>query len=367
MDKSTFGTRLQTLFASAERNEIDNVLITNTDGIRYLTGVQLSAGRRFLGLLLNASGNYLIIPQMDLERIHTDADLILLPYSDKDDFTNGIKDLLQGTVGIEKENISFMFAEKIAGAGRTDLRTLRDVSGLLSSMRMIKSKPEINALQTACDKTDKLLEKWVRHVIPGKSDIQLRRELDDLSLAEGITESCPGILIEGGVNSSAAHGLHHPNSLKKGDVIYIDCGARWDGYYCDITRTFFAGKPDCEMEKVYRIVLEAQTNAIEAIKPGAVPEEIDAAARNIIEEAGYGEYFTHGLGHGLGVSVHEEPYLRYGNRMPLRPGMVVTVEPGIYLPGKWGIRIEDDVLVTENGHHVFNHFPKEFEQAILDV
>ena len=136
-----------------------------------------------------------------------------------------------------------------------------------AAMRMIKSESEINALQTACDKTDKLLEKWTRYVIPGKSDIQLRRKLDDLSLAEGITESCLGILIEGGVNSSAAHGLHLPNSLKRGDVIYIDCGARWDGYYCDITRTFFVGNPDCEMEKVYKIVLESQAKAIEAIKP----------------------------------------------------------------------------------------------------
>ena len=367
MDKSSYEIRIRKIVAAAAENGIDNTFITSPDGIRYLTGMAFSKGRRITGLLLNSSGSYIILPQMELGKIADAQTAVPKPYSEDEDYISTLGSLIKGSVGIEKEDLSVFRAEQIASGIGKKLENLQDVGKLLSSMRIIKDADEVNSLQTACDKTDALLGKWVRYVEPGINEYQLRRYLDELSISDGIRESCPGILIEGGINSSVAHGLSRPGALKRGDVLFIDCGARWDGYYCDITRTFFLGEPDEEMKKVYMTVLEAQLAAIDAVKPGAIPEDIDEIARDVIRKSGYGDFFTHGLGHGVGVSVHEEPYLRKGSRSPLRPGMVVTVEPGVYLPGRWGIRIEDDVLVTENGHRVFNHFPKSIESAVLSA
>jgi len=194
---------------------------------------------------------------------------------------------------------------------------------------------------------------------------QLRRSLDDISLEEGVTEACPGILIASGVNSSLAHGLDTPRTVEMGDPIFIDCGARWEGYYCDITRTFFVGEPEAEAKKVYEIVLQAQLAAITAVRPGAPLSAVDDAARAVIEAAGYGQYFTHRTGHGLGLAVHEAPSVGPGTEQLMEPGMVITVEPGIYLPGRWGVRIEDDVLVTEDGCRILTNYPKSFEDMII--
>ena len=156
-------------------------------------------------------------------------------------------------------------------------------------------------------------------------------------------------IVATGPNSANPHAFPTERKLAKGDLLVIDWGANVDGYFSDLTRTFGVGEVNAEQEKLHSTVQEANTAALETAKPGVTCGDVDKAAREVIEKAGYGEYFVHRTGHGLGMEGHEEPYIRAGNPMPLEPGMTFTIEPGIYVPGENGVRVEDDVVVTEEG------------------
>lgn len=173
-------------------------------------------------------------------------------------------------------------------------------------------------------------------------------------------------IVGSGANSSLIHYITADGPIREG-VLLIDWGAQLGWYNGDLTRTFAVGSFSPKMRELYDIVLEAQLAAIDGTRPGMRCSEIDALARGVIEKAGYGEYFGHGLGHGLGIDVHEEPYFNNLDDTVLRPGMVMTYEPGIYLPGKGGVRIEDDVLITESGTRVLSSYPKNPDDAILDI
>jgi len=162
-----------------------------------------------------------------------------------------------------------------------------------------------------------------------------------------------------GPKSALPHGVSGKRKIKKGDIVLFDMYCIYQGYYADITRQVVVGSPTEEQKRIYEIVLEAQKEAIEAVRPGITAEDIDKVARNKIVEAGYGSQFTHRTGHGIGLEGHEEPYIMQGNKMLLKPGMTFTIEPGIYLVNKFGIRIEDTVVVTENGVEDITKFEKE--------
>ncbi|MEG1501593.1 MAG: M24 family metallopeptidase, partial [Clostridiales bacterium] len=172
--------------------------------------------------------------------------------------------------------------------------------------------------------------------------------------------------VSSGLKTAKAHGVPGDHILEKGQQILIDFGVNFQYYKSDITRTFFASHPCSQLEEMYKVVLEAQLTAIEKAAPGIPISQIDLAARNVIAKAGYGEYFNHRTGHGLGLDIHETPNIYDINEDILQEGMVFTVEPGIYLPQMGGVRVEDDVLITASGHHIFTDFPKEFSQIILE-
>jgi len=176
--------------------------------------------------------------------------------------------------------------------------------------------------------------------------MEVSRILEEEFRRQGVSG---GGLVQFGPDSAFPHGGPADRKLQKGDTVLIDAGCRVRGYSSDITRTVSFGDPSDELRKVYGIVDKAQMAGINALKAGAIPEEVDRTARKVIEDAGYGQYFTHRLGHGLGMDGHEHPYLVHGNRTPLNAGNVQTVEPGIYMEGKFGVRIEDDYVVTETG------------------
>jgi Xaa-Pro aminopeptidase len=166
-------------------------------------------------------------------------------------------------------------------------------------------------------------------------------------------------IVASGPNGASPHTRASSRPLERGDLVIIDGFLRSQGYYSDITRTYAVGETDRELELIYSLVQEANAAASEIIKPGVKAEDVDAAARGVIEEAGYGEYFIHRTGHGLGLEIHEPPYIVEGNELILEPGMTLTVEPGIYLPGRGGVRIEDDILVTEDGYASLTTLPRE--------
>jgi Xaa-Pro aminopeptidase len=229
---------------------------------------------------------------------------------------------------------------------------------VLKDLRARKDEAEVSAQREVAERTDKA---WAAFLeagpIKGLTEAQAMERLSNLMVDQGIKPMF-GICASG-PNSASPHYHTGDRVIEEGDAIVFDFGGELNGYLSDMTRTVVIGNPSDEYRKVYDIVLRANQAAFEAVRPGVPAEDVDRAARDLITSEGYGEYFIHRVGHGLGLDVHEEPYLVKGNTAPLQPGMVFSDEPGIYMPGKFGIRIEDTVLVTEDGAVRLNGAPKD--------
>lgn len=233
------------------------------------------------------------------------------------------------------------------------------VSGAVEKLRLIKSPAEIKILKEAAEIADAAYKHILTFVKPGVREIDVSNELEFFMRKNGAVSSSFDIIVASGYRSALPHGVASEKEIEKGDFVTLDFGAYYKGYCSDITRTFAVGQPSDELKKIYSIVLEAQLRGMKGIKPGMTGKEADALTRDYISEHGYGEYFGHSTGHGLGMEVHEGPALSYRSDTILQPGMVVTVEPGIYIPDLGGVRIEDDTVITENGNESLTHSSKE--------
>ncbi|PAD69463.1 Xaa-Pro dipeptidase [Bacillus sp. 7586-K] len=233
------------------------------------------------------------------------------------------------------------------------------VSGAVEKLRLIKSPAEIKILKEAAEIADAAYKHILTFVKPGVREIDVSNELEFFMRKNGAVSSSFDIIVASGYRSALPHGVASEKEIEKGDFVTLDFGAYYKGYCSDITRTFAVGQPSDELKKIYSIVLEAQLRGMNGIKPGMTGKEADALTRDYISEHGYGEYFGHSTGHGLGMEVHEGPALSYRSDTILQPGMVVTVEPGIYIPNLGGVRIEDDTVITENGNESLTHSSKE--------
>ncbi|MBX9653945.1 Xaa-Pro peptidase family protein [bacterium] len=238
-------------------------------------------------------------------------------------------------------------------------------NGLVEELRVIKDKDELDSLRHAVSIAERAFTVLRASLRPSDTEKDLANRLDaTIRSLGGECSAFPPICAVGG-RAALPHAIPTDHRCEESPLLLVDWGARRDMYNSDMTRVLVTGKPNAKLSKVYGVVLEAQLAAIDAIRPGVNAGEIDKIARQKIDQAGYGRYFGHSLGHGLGLRVHEAPGLRAGNDTPLRPGMVITVEPGIYLKDWGGIRIEDDVLVTKHGHEVITSVPKQFEEICL--
>jgi len=224
-------------------------------------------------------------------------------------------------------------------------------------IRAVKDEGEMAILRKACTMTDEGYEELKRILRPGISELDVVAEIQYFFRKKHHV-SMPFCIVASGVNGSMPHAIASEKLLEEHDAVTVDFGCTYEGYNSDMTRTFALGKLSPKMEEVYNIVLDAQLSALAALKPGLPGKAVDKVARDVIAKAGYGQYFGHGLGHGVGLMVHEAPRLSVKAEMILEPGMVVTVEPGIYLPGIGGVRIEDTCLVTETGCEVLFAAPK---------
>jgi Xaa-Pro aminopeptidase len=231
---------------------------------------------------------------------------------------------------------------------------------MISSFRTIKLAEEIEAIRSAARITDSAMEKVPLIAKPGMTESQLAWELEKLLRETGASELSFPIIVASGPNSARPHHMTGERSLQIGDTIIIDMGAKLNGYCSDLTRSFHIGESKNEQfSNVYDLVLKAQTNALEKMSAGMLSRDIDGLAREIIDEAGFGNNFGHGLGHGVGLDIHENPRLSWTNEDIVESGVVITVEPGIYLPGWGGIRIEDLVQVKDNGVEFLSKCPKK--------
>jgi Xaa-Pro aminopeptidase len=266
-------------------------------------------------------------------------------------------DMSTWTLGVEGLHMRVLEREQLqASAPGLQVRQADDV---MSSLRRIKDDIEVAAMEQAVAVAEQALEALLPRIALGMSEKQIAALLTQELLARGGESIAFGPIVSAGPNGASPHAVPTDRPIQQGDLLVIDWGVYVDGYPSDITRTFAVGEIDPELQRIHEIVREANAQGKLAARPGVTGEEVDRAARAVIEAAGYGEYFFHRTGHGLGLEIHEEPNMVQGNTTPLEPGNVFTIEPGIYLAGRGGVRIEDNVLVTSDGHRSLTTFPRE--------
>ena len=322
--------------------------------------------RRYLSGFTGTSGSLLIT--QDTKQLITDFRYIQQANSQAEDFEiinqngpmiNKINELIQHgnykNVGVEADLITYNEYQAL----NTGEVQLSSIEGVIETIRMIKDDFEIKQIQKAADIVDETYEHILKWVKPGMTENEVNNEMEMFMRSKGATCSSFDTIVASGHRGALPHGVASNKVIEEGDMITLDFGALYEGYVSDITRTFAIGEPKEEMKKIYNIVLESQLAALEQIKPGMTGKEADSIARDIISSYGYGEQFGHSLGHGIGLEVHEGPALSQKSDIVLEENMCVTLEPGIYVEGLGGVRIEDDVLVTKNGLQRFTKSTKD--------
>lgn len=229
----------------------------------------------------------------------------------------------------------------------------------LKELRMIKDQDEINRIKKACEIGDLAYQDVLKHIKPGMKEKDIEAIILNSFNKNGATKQSFDTIVASGIRSSMPHGKASDKIINNNEIITCDFGCIYQGFCSDMTRTFALGQIDKKLLEIHQIVKDAQMNGIKAVKPGINISTIDNICRDYISKKGYGEYFTHGTGHGLGIEIHEAPWVTKNQSTILKPGMVITVEPGIYLPNIGGVRIEDDILVTETGYEILTKSPRE--------
>jgi Xaa-Pro dipeptidase len=261
-------------------------------------------------------------------------------------------------IGVEPRQLRLLeFRHVKSGAPEADYP---DASDVLSGLRLKKDQAEVASMRRAVKIAQDALEATIPFIKIGKTEKEIASELVMQLLKHGSDSEMPfAPIVSGGPNAANPHASPSDRKLQVGDLLVVDWGAAYAGYISDLTRTFAVGEVEDEYKKIHKIVQEANAAGRAAGKPGVPCANVDVAARTVIEKAGYGEFFTHRTGHGIGMEGHEDPYMRGDNMQILEPGMAFTVEPGIYLPGRNGVRIEDNVVITETGADVLSDMPRE--------
>lgn len=267
---------------------------------------------------------------------------------------NNIKEIL-----LEADKITVSAFKTMQKELEAELISDDKLSGIIKDLRIIKSADEIEKLRIAQNIAEKAYLEVLNMVKPGITERQIALELEYLMKKNGAEKIAFDLITVTGKKTSLPHGVPSDTEVKAGDFVTFDIGAVYEGYHSDMTRTVAVGEVSEKQKEIYNIVLKSHLAGLDAVKAGVSGFDVDKVCRDIIKVAGYGEYFGHGTGHGVGLEIHEEPRVSPKGETILKPGMIITVEPGIYLPDEFGVRIEDTVLVTANGYETFAHIPKE--------
>jgi Xaa-Pro aminopeptidase len=356
--------RRDKLRRQVKQEGLDGLLVTNFTNVTYLTG--------FTGddsyLLLTRAGEAVISDQRyttQLEEECPELDLaIRAPGTKMLDFTAKTVEKAGLTrLGVEAESMTLSLRDALAKA----LPKVEFVptSGWVEELRLFKDKAEIDRIRKACELGRRAFEVVRAKLTPEMTEQQVSNELEYQARQFGAKRMSFETIVAVGPRAALPHARPTSRRIGESDFTLIDWGVDEGQYMSDLTRVLATAKISPKLRKLYGVVLKAQLAGIEAVRPGATCEQVDRAARAVIENAGYGKQFGHGLGHGIGLEIHEAPRLAQGQERELKPGMVVTIEPGVYFPGWGGIRIEDDVLVTRSGHEVLTSVPKELEECTV--
>jgi Xaa-Pro aminopeptidase len=366
IDASTREQRIDALRAEMRRAGVDLTAIAPSDNLVYLLGFAPLGDERACMLLVTPAGSAVVMPSLNAEQAAAEAPgLQMLRWADD----QGPEAALTAAIErISAGSAKWMAADPEMRADHLLLlqaalpeATTVSAALVMGPLREAKGADELALLQRSSDVADAAMLAAFAALVPGAPETAVGEVVARAFDAAGSTAEFG--IVGAGPNSAFPH--HHTGSrpLQVGDAVVIDIGGRLDGYVSDITRMAFIGEATERYLEIHAIVEAAVVAGLAASKPGATCAEVDAAARGVIEDAGYGEYFVHRTGHGLGLSVHESPWIMGGNDAELRPGIVHSVEPGIYLPGEFGIRLEEIVHVTESGCERFSALPREVHVA----
>ncbi len=359
--------RLNNLTASMRTSKLDAVILNPGPTLTYLTGVHFHLMERPVVLFVAPGQDpVLVLPELELPKME------LFPYKvqavaygeNPSEWENAFRKAAQALgldgkrIGVEPRQLRLLeFSHVKAGAPESEFP---DASNVLSMLRLKKDKAEVDSMRRAVKIAQDALEATIPLIKIGMTERELSSELVMQLLKNGSDSEFPfAPIVSAGPNSANPHASPTERKLQAGDLLVVDWGAAYEGYISDLTRTFSVGEVEDEYQRIHKIVQESNAAGRAAGKPGVPCADVDKAAREVIEKSGYGKYFTHRTGHGIGMEGHEDPYMRGDNMQLLEPGMAYTVEPGIYLTGRNGVRIEDNIVITETGADCLSDMPRE--------
>src|SRR5665647_1950611 len=367
-DYEGLGERLAGARRGLVQAGIDALLVTPGADLRYLTGYHALPLERLTCLVLPATGGpRLVVPALEEPAAHASPisrlGVQIVPWQETEDPVALVAKILGGVSGTTATTIALddhMWAEKVLAFRAAMPNAQQVLAGpVLRHLRMRKSTAEIQALRSAgaaIDRVHARMEQWLQ---VGRTEREVGRDIADAIIAEGHAQ-VDFVIVASGPNGASPHAEVSDRVIEAGDTVVVDIGGTTEAGYCsDETRTYCLGDAPSDVKDYYGVLLRAQMAACEHARPGVTAESVDAAARDIIAAAGYGEAFLHRTGHGIGLETHEEPYIVAGNLTVLEPGMAFSIEPGIYLPGKHGARIEDIVVISDDGNERLNQRPRD--------
>ncbi len=332
----------------------------------YLTGLSFHLSERPVVALFPAQGTpAIILPALEATKVESTAiEMRPFPYTDEEGHAEAFRqactaleldDKIIGVEALRMRLLEIRLLEQHAKGSQ-----LLPAEETLAELRMCKDEQELSQMRQAVERVEAALETTMRQTEPGMTEREVAGLLTGHMLQAGGEGLAFDPIVVSGPNAASPHATPGERPIQPGETIVVDCGVTVGGYASDITRTFAIGELEPDLAQVHEVVRAANEAGRAAARPGVPAEQVDQAARQVIEAAGYGPYFIHRTGHGLGLEVHEPPYIVAGNQQRLQPGMTFTVEPGIYLPGRGGVRIEDDVVITEDGATSLTTFPRRF-------
>jgi Xaa-Pro aminopeptidase len=361
-----FQARQQKLREHLATTRFDALLISHLPNIRYLCGFTGSAGL----LLVEEAGSVFFTDVRYDTQAHAEvkgAKVVVAPQA----VLPALCEALEGrrrrgrgwSVGIEAEHFTIAEKKRLAKAKPSGI-TLNDAPSIVERARMIKDADELEQIRAAVKLGAKLFDRVLEVLRPGVKEVEVAAEMELAARRAGAEEMSFSTIIASGARSALPHGRATEQAIPRGAFVVCDFGVILSGYCSDQTRTVWVGSAQGsvrdDVRQAYEAVREAQQAAVDAVRPGIAVGEVDEAARKVLRKAGLGRYFTHSTGHGVGLEIHEAPRVAADQKEILQPGMVITVEPGVYFPGKWGVRIEDMVAVTASGCEVLTPTSKEF-------
>jgi Xaa-Pro aminopeptidase len=362
-DAAVYGRRLAAAAAAAADAGLTGLVITPGYDLRYLTGSHAQTFERLTALVLPASGDpTVVVPRLELASLKGSAvaelGLAVRDWVDGEDPYRLVDAALGGGPAATAVTDSMPALHLLPLAGVLGVLPIL-ATDVLRGLRMVKEECEVDALRKAGAAIDRVHARVPEFLRPGRTEADVAADIAEAIVAEGHSEVA-FIIVGSGPHAADPHHSYSDRELQEGDIVVVDIGGAYrPGYHSDSTRTYSIGEPRHDVAQQYSVLQRAQRAACAAVRPGVTAERVDAAARDVLAEAGLAEFFVHRTGHGIGLSVHEEPYIVAGNDLPLTAGMAFSIEPGIYFPGRWGARIEDIVVVTEDGALAVNNRPHE--------